>query len=298
MSEPADKDQVWLPDLRQTRRSFNRAAPNYDTHAVLQQEVQQRTLKKLDPIRITPQRVLDLGCGTGAGVLQLNKRFARAQVIGGDFAEQMVRIARNKRRWWQKRPYLVMDAHDLPMADDTVDLVYSSLTLQWSLNLDRVLTECQRVLRPGGLLLFSSLGPDTLMEMRQVSAQVDGHSRVNAFFDMHDVGDAMVRAGFESPVLDVDRITMTYQTLPELARDLKGIGAHNVTQGRLRGMTSRQRWQKLEQTYEQFRRDGQLPATYEVFYAHGWVSDRGGDGHSGLPGGVIEKPIQWHRRSK
>jgi len=292
-----DDDQAWLPNLRETRRSFNRAATSYDQHAVLQQEVQERTLQKLDPIRIAPQRVLDLGCGTGAGVQQLKKRFGKAQVVGGDFAEQMVRLARGRRRWWQKRPYLVMDAHQLPLADDTVDLIYSSLVLQWSVDLDRVLAECRRVLRPGGLLLFSSLGPDTLYEMRQASAQVDGNSRVNGFFDMHDVGDAMVRSGFESPVLDIDKITMTYETLRELARDLKGIGAHNVTQGRLRGMTSRQRWEQLEQAYEKFRRDGRLPATYEVFYAHGWVREVSAGGLLDLPGARAEMPIQWHKRS-
>lgn len=265
-------------------------------HAVLQQEVQQRTLRRLDPIRIAPQRLLDLGCGTGEGARALGKRFGKSRVVGGDFAEQMVRRARRGRRWWQKRSYLVMDGHQLPFADHSFELVYSSLTLQWSRNLDQVLTECRRVLKPGGLLVFSSLGPDTLFEMRRASAQVDAVSRVNAFFDMHDVGDAMVRAGFESPVLDVEKIVMTYSSLRDLARDLKGIGAHNVTQGRLRGMTSLQRWRKLEQAYEPFRRDGLLPATYEVFYAHGWVRQVGAGGASGLPGTATESPIQWHRR--
>ena len=292
------EEQEWQPETLQARRAFNRAARSYDQHAVLQQEVQLRTLQKLDPISITPQRVLDLGCGTGAGVVQLKKRFGKAQVIGGDFAEQMVRLARNNGRWWQKRPYLTLDAHQLPFVDASIDVVYSSLMLQWSQDLDRVLTECRRVLRPGGLLLFSSLGPDTLIEMRRASARVDGSSRVNGFFDMHDVGDALVRAGFDAPVLDVDRITMTYSTLRELAHDLKGIGAHNVTQGRLRGMTSRQRWRQLEQAYEEFRSGGRLPATYEVFYAHGWASDPAVHGNSGLPSGPVESPIQWHKRSQ
>ena len=293
-----DNDQQeWLPEIQQARRAFNRAAASYDQYAVLQQEVQSRTLEKLDPISITPQRILDLGCGTGAGVVQLKKRFGKAQVIGGDFAEEMVRLARNSSRWWQKRPYLALDAHELPFADDTVDVVYSSLMFQWSRDLDRLLAECRRVLRPGGLLLFSSLGPDTLVEMRRASARVDGVSRVNGFFDMHDVGDALVRAGFDAPVLDVDRITMTYATLRELARDLKGIGAHNVTQGRLRGMTSRQRWRHLEEAYEEFRSDGRLPATYEVFYGHGWVSEAMAHRDSGLPGGPVESPIKWHKRN-
>ncbi|MEL0081957.1 MAG: malonyl-ACP O-methyltransferase BioC [Gammaproteobacteria bacterium] len=300
-------EQSGLPELQQARRSFTRAAHSYDEPAVLQQEVQRRTLQKLDPIRIAPHRVLDLGCGTGLGVVQLAKRFTRARVIGGDFAEQMVRLARRRRRWWQRKPYLVMDAHRLPLVDNSVDLVYSSLTLQWSLDLDQVLRECRRVLKPGGLILFSSLGPDTLYEMRQASSEVDGNSRVNGFFDMHDVGDAMVRAGFESPVLDVDKITMTYSSLRDLARDIKAIGAHNVTRGRLRGVTSRRRWQRLEQAYEQFRREGRLPATYEVFYAHGWVREpvslAEGKGLLDIPAGrrddqVVEAPIKWHRRNK
>jgi len=289
--------QDWQPDIEQARRAFNRAAKSYDEHAVLQQEVQLRTLQRLGPIRLTPNRVLDLGCGTGAGVAKLSKRFAGSKVVGGDFAEQMIRQAGLKRRWWQKRRYLVMDAHELPFTDGSFDLVYSSLTLQWCLDLDRVLAECRRVLTPGGLLLFSSLGPDTLHELRQASAKVDASSRVNAFFDMHDVGDAMVRAGFESPVLDVEKIVMTYSSLKAMALDLKGIGAHNVTYGRSRGVTSRSRWNQLEQAYEEFSRDGQLPATYEVFYAHGWSRAVSTKDMSGLPGEVADIPIQWHKRS-
>jgi malonyl-CoA O-methyltransferase len=289
-----DDHQQLQPDIAQARRSFDRAAKSYDLHAVLQQEVQRRTLQRLNPIRISPDRVLDLGCGTGDGLIELARQFKGSQVVGGDLAEQMLRQALRKQRWWKKRRLVAMDAHHLPFADGSFDLLYSSLVLQWSVNLDQVLAECRRVLRPGGLMVFSSLGPLTLYELRKASAQVDGSSRVNAFFDMHDVGDAMVRAGFEAPVLDVEQIVMTYPDLKALARDLKAIGAHNVTQGRQRGMTSARQWQRFEQAYEKFRRDGRLPATYEVFYAHGWVREAG---ESGLPAGPTEIPIQWHGRN-
>ena len=300
MSDPKEPVQGsqgqsdWLPDLAQARQAFNRAADSYDEFAVLQQEVQSRTLQRLEPILLTPKRVLDLGCGTGHGVQKLTKRFPKAQIVGGDFAEQMVRKARGRQRWWQKRRYAVLDAHALPFADGSFDLIYSSLTLQWCMDIDRVFAECKRVLRPGGLMQFSSLGPDTLNELRQASTEVDGGSRVNLFLDMHDVGDAMVRAGFDAPILDLERIITTYKTVRDLAHDLKGIGAHNVTAGRQRGMTSRQRWRRLNEAYEQFRADGRLPATWEVYYAHGWAPEPTPQ----MTSGSREVPIQWYPKVK
>jgi malonyl-CoA O-methyltransferase len=162
------------------------------------------------------------------------------------------------------------DAERLPFADGAVDLILSNLMLQWC-DPDHAFAEFRRVLAPNGLLSFTSLGPDTLRELRSAWKAADSHTHVNQFIDMHDVGDALVRAGFASPVLDVERYTLTYLDVRRVAADLKATGARNSTMGRPRGLTGRRKLEALEVAYETFRRDGRLPATYEVVYGHAWA---------------------------
>ena len=153
-----------------------------------------------------------------------------------------------------------------------MDLLFSNLALQWCLDLDQTFNEFRRVLKPGGLLMFTTFGPDTLRELRSCWSQVDGYTHVNNFFDMHDVGDALVRNSFAEPVMDMELLTMTYKDVPSLMRDLKTIGAHNVTQGRSRKLTGKGRLQRVNAAYEQYRSDGVLPVSYEVVYGHAWIA--------------------------
>jgi malonyl-CoA O-methyltransferase len=157
---------------------------------------------------------------------------------------------------------------------DSIDLAWSSLALQWLDEPGIAFKEMRRVLRPGGLLLFATLGPDTLKELRSAFAGLDGYGHVNRFIDMHDLGDALVHAGFANPVMEMEYITLTYADLKGLLRDLKGIGAQTVLEGRREGLMGRTEWQRLSDNYERFRRDGRLPATYEVIYGHAWVGDK------------------------
>jgi len=258
-------------DKAAARRAFTRAAGLYDTVAVLQREIAERMLERLDYIRLEPGRVLDLGAGTGYALEALLRRYARAQVLALDFAEPMLHLAQ-RRGGWRRRPLcLCADAESLPLASGAVDLVFSNATLQWCNELEQTFAECLRVLRPGGLLLFSTFGPDTLSELRDAWAAVDGDVHVSRFLDMHDIGDALVRARFADPVMDVERLTVTYERLADLMRDLKGLGAHNVATGRHRALTGRRRLVALEAAYERFREAGRLPATYEVVYGLAWV---------------------------
>ncbi|MGH8258262.1 MAG: methyltransferase domain-containing protein, partial [Steroidobacteraceae bacterium] len=156
----------------------------------------------------------------------------------------------------------------------------SNLLLQWCDGLDAALAEIRRVLKPGGFLTFSTLGPDTLGELREAWAAADASSHVNGFIDMHDIGDALARAGFAEPVLDVERLTLSYPDVGALTRDLKAIGAHNVTSARRRGLTGRVKWRAMTDAYEAFRRDGRLPATYEVIYGAAWGRDSRADAGS------------------
>jgi malonyl-CoA O-methyltransferase len=158
----------------------------------------------------------------------------------------------------------------MPLADASVDLIFSNLMLQWCDVPDMALREFQRVLKPRGLLTFSTFGPDTLMELRAAWAAADQRSHVSRFIDMHDLGDALVRARLAEPVLDVERFTLTYDTAVALMRDLKAIGAQNATAGRAAGLTGRATFATVTQAYERFRVDGRLPATYEVVLGQAW----------------------------
>jgi malonyl-CoA O-methyltransferase len=264
--QPADQ----FPDKMQARRSFASAAAAYDQAAALQQEVGQRLLQRLDLVKIQPERILDLGSGTGQCIPDLFARYKKAQVVALDIALPMLEHARKRGRWLRKPRCVCGDAESLPFADSSFDLVFSNLMLQWCVELEVVFAELQRVIRPGGLLLFTSFGPDTLGELRGSWQQVDGYSHVNAFLDMHDVGDALVRTRFADPVMDVERLTVTYPDVWKLMRELKQIGAHNVTAGRRRGLTGKTRMQHLVGAYEQYRSNGVLPASYEIVNGHAW----------------------------
>ena len=261
-------DQIPIKIL--ARRSFESAAAAYDQASALQQEVGQRLLQRLDLVKIQPDRILDLGSGTGQCIPDLLARYRKAQVVALDIALPMLWRARKRGRWLRKPGCVCADAERLPFADSSFDLVFSNLMLQWCVELEVVFTELQRVLRPGGLLLFTSFGPDTLHELRGSWQQVDGYSHVNAFADMHDVGDALLRTRFADPVMDVERLTVTYADVWKLMRELKQIGAHNVTAGRPRGLTGKARMQRLVGAYEHYRSQGVLPASYEIVNGHAW----------------------------
>lgn len=268
---------------RNAWRAFSRASAAYDAAAVLQAEVRAELLGRLDVVRADPRVVLDLGCGTAHSTRALEKRFPHACVIAMDAAHGMLVAARAQQRWWRRFPRVQADAAALPLASASVDLLFSNLMLQWCPDLDRVFAEFQRVLRPGGLLHFTTFGPDTLCELRAAFAAVDDHDHVNAFADMHEIGDGLVRAGFAEPVMDVDRHVLTYPDALALMRDLKAIGANHVVGARAPGLTGRGRIATMQRAYEAKRRDGRLPATYEVVYGHAWRGqaaqrrdDRGG----------------------
>jgi malonyl-CoA O-methyltransferase len=261
-------------DKRRARRSFERAASNYDSVAVLQREIADRLLERLEYVRLDPERVLDLGAGTGYAVGALHRRYRRARVIALDFAHGMLLQARQRGGWWRRPLCVCADAESLPLADGAVDLIVSNATLQWCNDLARAFEECLRVLRPGGLFMFTTFGPDTLKELRAAWAAADGHSHVSPFLDMHDIGDALVRARFADPVMDAERLTLTYGHVRDLMRDLKVLGAHNATRERPRTLTGRARLAAVDRAYETYRLDGRLPASYEVVYGHAWAPEQ------------------------
>ncbi len=284
-----------MDDLKRAiRRSFERAAATYEEAAFLQKEVVLRLDEHLDGVKLDPALILDAGCGTGFAYDLLKARFPRASVLGLDIAHAMLRVASDRhgqahgwRKWVSRlnpRPTpftpICADMERMPLQSNCVDLAWSSLALQWVDDLEATFRGVHRVLKPGGLFLFASFGPDTLKELRAASNGIDDYHHVNRFIDMHDVGDALVHAGFAQPVMEMEHITLTYAELSGLLRDLKAIGAHTVKQGARGGLMGRVAWSQLQQNYERFRQDGRLPATYEVVYGHAWAGakDRLEDG--------------------
>ncbi|VAX07909.1 Malonyl-[acyl-carrier protein] O-methyltransferase [hydrothermal vent metagenome] len=264
-------------ELMQVRRSFEQAAADYDKAAVLQREVGSRLLERLEYIRFSPERILDLGSGTGFCQQALAQRYPVAEIHSLDLATGMLRQARKKISWlrrMKRRDHFVSaDVYALPYASNSMDMIVSNLTLQWCADLVAVFSECQRLLKPGGMLLFTNFGPDTLKELRQCWSGVDAHSHVNQFADMHDMGDALLQSGFTDPVVDMEMITVTYKNVRSIMQDLKQIGAHNLTHGRARGLTGKGRLQQLERAYEDYRKDGLLPVSYEAIYGLAWRSE-------------------------
>ena len=254
----------------QVRHTFNQAATSYDTVAHLQTQVGEGLFERVVGIKLAPKTVLDVGTGTGYLLAQLKQSYKSAQIYALDIAENMLQQARKKNyHWFRRNPHFICgDAHQLPFADQSIDLLMSNLTLQWCHNLPQVLQEFARVLSPKGVLIFSTLGPDTLKELRYSWATVDHASHVNLFTDMHELGDALYQAGLVDPVMDVDWLTYHYANGYELMHELKELGAHNITAGKPTGLMGKNKFNAVLTAYEQFRTPSGLPATYEVIYGH------------------------------
>ncbi|TDR76538.1 malonyl-ACP O-methyltransferase BioC [Paludibacterium purpuratum] len=285
--------EAFFTDKARVRAAFERAATSYDGAAVLQREVAARMAERLDYIKVAPKVILDAGSGTGEGAAELRRRYPDARVIELDLAQAMLLASRGKqqqaaglvsRLFGRDKPWQVCaDIERLPLADASVDMIWSNLAIQWVNIPDSAFAEFRRVLKPEGMVLFSTLGPDTLQELRHAFSGLDGLTHVNRFIDMHDLGDAMLSGGLSEPVMDMEKIVLTYAAARDVMRDLKAIGAHNATAGRGRGLMGKRAWQQVEAAYETWRREGRLPATYEVVYGHAW---RGQDKKSNrLPDG-------------
>lgn len=298
MSAPAP-----FVDSRQVRRNFARAAARgYDADAVLQREVGSRMLERLDYVKIEPGRVLDLGCGTGASLGALSERYPKSQVLGADVSEAMLQAGRKVRsrlRWLlpflrssRKSSALVSaDTLALPFTSGSMGLIWSNLMLHWLDDPVPAFREMLRVLNVGGLLMFSTFGPDTLKELR--ASFSDGFTHTQRFVDMHDYGDMLLACGFADPVMDMDVMTMTYSSIDDLFRDLRQSGASCAMHARRHGLMGRSAWNAMRAEYEKYVREGRLPATFELVYGHAWKAQS----RKTADGGTVVRfePKQRHR---
>lgn len=294
---------AFVLDRAQRRATFERAAETYDEVARLQREIGERLLERLDALRdFRPSSVLDAGCGTGYCTRRLARRYRHAAILGLDLATAMLRRARLARTpWWQRLPgvaarrvgYVAGDIERLPLTDASIGLIVSNLALQWC-DPQAAFTEFRRVLAPGGVLLFTSFGPDTLKELRAAWRAVDDAPHVHVFPDMHDLGDLLLRAGFADPVMDVDRLIVTYRDVLELLRELKGLGAHNLAAGRARGLTGKAQFARFRAAYEAMAHHGRIPATFEVVFGHARAPRQTGGGRGARDEGW--KPVSLFPR--
>lgn len=272
-----------LPDFQLDRRLIRRRASQAATHYTgadfLAREIARRMDERLDYIRLTPNRILDLGCGPGADQPLLRARYPNAHYLGIDFAAPMLKPGRAAQGFLQRllgghqrRPaahHMVADAEALPLARASVSLVWSNLMLNWLHDPTPSLKEIHRVLEVNGMVMFSTLGPDTLKELRAALPCGPGE-RVHRFIDMHDLGDALVRTGFSDPVMDMEIVTLTYSDLDRLFQDLRDTGANNAATHRPRGLSGKAGWAAARAKYQAFAQEGRLPATFEVIQGHAW----------------------------
>ncbi|MDH5484891.1 MAG: malonyl-ACP O-methyltransferase BioC [Gammaproteobacteria bacterium] len=262
-----------LHQRRRIQKHFDARASCYESSAVLQREVCNRMLERLPLVTLKPDVILDAGTGTGWGMQGLMQYYKSARLIAMDLSVPMLQQAKARSSFFRRPKLLAADAEAIPLADESVDLIFSNLMLQWC-QPEKVFAEFFRVLKPNGLLMFSTFGPDTLKELRYSWAQVDSHKHVNDFVDMHDLGDALLAAGLAEPVMDMDMMKLTYDDARSVMMDLKAIGANTLVDNHSSGMVTPRRFQQVLKAYETFRCAGVLPASYEIVYGHAWKTEQ------------------------
>ena len=288
-------------DKQSVRRGFERGAARYDSSNFLAREIGTRMEERLELLRAVPTEALDVGSGTGAGARMLRSRYPACRVVEIDFALQMLEQSSTPGSWWQRglmkrlnrggRVRVCADIEQLPFSERAFDMVWSNLVLHWT-DLSRALPEVYRVLRPGGVFMFSTLGPDTLKELRASYAEADGFEHVNRFVDLHDIGDMLVQSRFGDPVMDMEQLTLTYASVDALLKELRSGGAGNANAGRPRGLSGKRGYASMRSAYERFRIDGRVPATFEVVYGHAWRPQNDRRSAQG------ESIVEFHPRSE
>ncbi len=253
-------------------KDFSNAADTYDAAAIVQQEICNRAVERLQMLKLEPETILDIGSGTGKSTRGLQKQYPSAHVISSDVALPMLeQLKQRQPPLQQAASTLCCDAEKISIKDESLDLVFSTSTFQWCEELQQVFAECWRILKPNGVLVFTTFGPDTLKELRQSWALVDQQIHVHSFMDMHHVGDLLLASLYSDPVVDMEVITIEYQDSRQLLRDLKATGSRGKFSGEtgVDGLMGKRKFQKFEQAYEQFRqKNGLLPASYEVIYGY------------------------------
>ncbi len=254
------------------RQTFDRVASIYNQHAALEQEVASRLLERLEFTRFTPHRILDLGCGTGQASAGLNKKFREAQLIGLDSSQAMLMQMQLRSAVLRRTRTVCADMAALPLADQSVDLLFSNLAMQLCPDPLAVFAEMRRVLAPGGMLVFSSFGPESFGELRAAWAELDETTQFMGFVDILPLGDALMAAGFNQPVMDSERITVSYPDIDSLVRELDATGTFSLLLGTDKIAAAREH---LTEAYKPFMIESRFPVSYEIIYGTAFGPDEG-----------------------
>ncbi len=257
-------------NARHIRRRFERVARTFDDADFVHAATRDGLLQRIEPLLIDAKTVVDLGCASGAASRQLHKRFPKSRLVAVDFAHSMLREARARKSWLAKTTYVQAEARKLPFADESIDVIFSNQLLPWIANPDSVFLEVARVLRKGGVFAFATLGPDSLLEISRAWSHVDDGLHVSRFPDMHNLGDGLVRAGLCDPVLDVDRLTVSYASSDALLADLGAAGARNALQDRSRALTGKQRFRNMLAALDAAASGGKIAVELELVFGHCW----------------------------
>lgn len=256
-------------------KAFNRRATEYEQASMVQQEIGSRLIERLQYLKIAPQRILDLGCGTGYFSRELTLLYPKAQVVSVDLAHAMLLETKKKQGWRRRWPLIAADMKQLPFVSGSFDLVFSNQVIHWGQPLAAVFRELNRVMQVNGCLMFTTLGPDTFDELKTAWSGVDSYAHANEFIDMHDMGDCLMSEQFLDPVMDMELLTVHYKSLTQLLQALKSQGVKNIHAQRSRGLMGKNTWSQFEQNYSKLRTEqGKFPLGYEVVYGHAWKGEQ------------------------
>lgn len=257
-------------DSRHVRRRFERAAASFDDADFVHTVTREGLLARLQPLVVEAGTVLDLGSATCSTSQALSKRFGRAHIISVDLAHNMLQRGRKKRAWFSRSSFVQATAAALPFSAQSIDVVFANLLLPWVDDPNQVFSEIARVLRKGGVFAFATLGPDSLLEIRRAWAQVDDRAHVNHFLDMHDLGDGLVNAGLADPVLDVDRLSVSYDSTQKLFADLTAMGGRNALRQRNHALVGKQHFRHMTEELQRSGADGKITLDLELVFGHCW----------------------------
>lgn len=279
-------------DYKALKQGFNKSAETYERHAKTAREIGEHLIERLRPLNLNPERILDIGAGTGKLSRDLLKLYPKARIYCIDLAEKRLRFAKGKRKWFKQQHYITADMHTLPFLSESFDLIVSNLAWHWADHLHQAIYEAKRVLKMNGTLMFSTPGPDTLRELRASFAAVSAEPHINAFLDMHDIGDALLKADLADPVMDIEYFTSYTKNVQELLRELRASGEINYQALRARGLMGKHIFKKMLQHYQQYCTNNKLPVTTEAVFGYAWrkpeTSFRLNEGEVAIPVAAIK----------
>jgi len=263
-------------DKEYKRKIFNKSAKSYDDYSDLQDKVSKNLFKRLDLLKVNPDLILDLGCGTGTNGNILKNKYKNIRLVNYDFSENMLIEARKKQTTISDKflsenlSFICGDIEDLVFVDSIFDIIWSTNSLQWCNDIEKTFKMVRSILKPGGLFIFSTFGPKTLHELRSITQKITHYKKTNDFLEEDFIKDKLIQESFVNLVIDSEELKVSYQDINKLLLDIKNIGATSGNKNRSKGLTGRQFFKKIEYNYDEYIIDGLYPATYEIIYGYAW----------------------------